>query len=254
MNRLHDLAEEACLNAWPAIHTLHYDGWLLRFGGGETRRINSVNVLHEGRLDLAAKIAHAEAAFRAHGLPPCFRIRSTDDPALDRALATRDYGLEGETCTVLMPSIAEALDLAATPPIDVEFTARPTNAWRAAHARFLGTPAAAIALRHRILGLIAIPTLYAACRNGAGAIVSAAYGAAHDRMISLQWVATDPALRQRGLAQRTLTALLTRAARDGLATAATLQVEADNDAALRLYRGLGFTADINRYHYRCDAA
>jgi ribosomal protein S18 acetylase RimI-like enzyme len=253
MNRLHDLVEEACLNAWPAIHTLHHDGWLLRFGYGETRRINSVNVLHPGRLDLDAKIAYAEAAFRAHGLPPCFRIRSTDDPALDRALAARSYGIEGETCTVLMPSIAEALDIAAASPIDVTCTLQPTNAWRAAHARFLGTPAAAIALRQRILGLIAIPALFAACRNGADAIVSVAYGAAHDGMISLQWVATDPALRQRGLAQRTLKALLACAARNGLATAATLQVEADNDAALRLYRGLGFTTDINRYHYRCCA-
>ena len=252
MNRLHDLAEEACLNAWPAIHTLHYDGWLLRFGGGETRRINSVNALHPGRLDLDAKITHAEAAFRAQGLPPCFRIRSTDDPALDRALAARGYGMEGETCTILMPAITETLDIAAAPPINVEFTTRPTNEWRAAHARFLGTPAASIALRHRILGLIAIPTLYAACRTGAGTIVSVAYGAAHDGMISLQWVATDPALRQRGLAQRTLKALLTRAARDGLATAATLQVEADNDPAIRLYRGLGFTADINRHHYRLN--
>ena len=254
MNRLHDRAEEACLNAWPAIHTLHYDGWALRFGGGETRRINSVNVLHEGQLDLAAKIAHTESAFRAHGLPPCFRIRSTDDPALDHALTARGYVVEGETCTILMPSIAEAIDIAATPPIDVEITTRPANEWRAAHARFLGTSAASIALRKRILGLIAIPALFAVCRNSAGAIVSVAYGAAHDGMISLQWVATDPALRQRGLSQRTLKALLARAATDGLASAATLQVEADNHPALNLYRGLGFTTDLNRYHYRCDAA
>ena len=34
--------EELTLNAWPPLQTQLYDGWLLGFSGGYTRRANSV--------------------------------------------------------------------------------------------------------------------------------------------------------------------------------------------------------------------
>ena len=79
--------EEACLNAWPALKEIFYDGWLIRLAEGETRRTNSVNVMGAGRYAVADKIAYCEAVYRAHGQPTYFRIRSNDDPALDALLA-----------------------------------------------------------------------------------------------------------------------------------------------------------------------
>jgi len=49
--------EETCLNAWPALQEVHYDGWLLRLADGKTRRTNSVNVLRHGSRPLSEKIA-----------------------------------------------------------------------------------------------------------------------------------------------------------------------------------------------------
>ena len=60
--------EEVCLNAWPALQEIHYDGWLIRLAGGQTRRTNSVNVINAGSRPLDEKIAFCEEVYRRHDL------------------------------------------------------------------------------------------------------------------------------------------------------------------------------------------
>ncbi len=243
--------EEACLNAWPALKEIFYDGWLIRLAEGETRRTNSVNVMGAGRYAVADKIAYCEAVYRAHGQPTYFRIRSNDDPALDALLAARGFRAEDETLTLFM-------DFASTPPQaadrDIEIIGQPPSLeWLAAHARFTGRPVAPIAddgdIRRRLLDLVGLPIAFAAARDGDGHIVSLAYGALHDGLVSLQWVATDPARRREGLSRAVLAALMGWA-RDQGATGACLQVVATNAPAIALYRQLGFDRELYRYHYR----
>ncbi|MBM6579656.1 hypothetical protein ILT44_05645 [Microvirga sp. BT689] len=62
MNSLPDIRlakriEEACLNGWPALREVVFDGWLIRLADGHTRRANSVNLLSSGTLPLDHKIA-----------------------------------------------------------------------------------------------------------------------------------------------------------------------------------------------------
>ena len=61
-------------------------------------------------------------------------------------------------------------------------------------------------------------------------------------------IEVDPAQRRQGLATLVMAALAERALDEG-ASAAYLQVEADNAGARALYDRLGFT-DHHRYHYR----
>jgi ribosomal protein S18 acetylase RimI-like enzyme len=62
-------------------------------------------------------------------------------------------------------------------------------------------------------------------------------------------VEVDPALRRRGLGSLVMAALASRALDEG-ASAAWLQVEADNSGARALYSGMGFGAHHAYHHYR----
>ena len=97
--------EEAALSAWPATQQIIYDGWLLRFGGGYTRRANSVTPLYESTLDLDDKITYCAARYRERDLRPVFRITPFDTSReLDRVLERRGYRQEA-------PSLTQVCDL-----------------------------------------------------------------------------------------------------------------------------------------------
>ncbi len=84
--------EEASLNAWPALSTYLFDGWLARFANGYTKRANSVTPLYPGVMDLDAKIEACEKLYRNQGLPPIFRLPAfVDDGEVDGRLAARGY-------------------------------------------------------------------------------------------------------------------------------------------------------------------
>ncbi|MEI0735556.1 hypothetical protein VQ056_00855 [Paenibacillus sp. JTLBN-2024] len=125
--------EEYSLNAWPALQTLVYGGWLLRFADGYTKRSNSVNALYnrdEERLE--RKIAKCEELYAKAGLPTVFKVTSFGPPSLDRALESRGYTLVDPSCNMFL----EDLDGSAKPLLtDAEVFAAPTSAWLETLAR-----------------------------------------------------------------------------------------------------------------------
>jgi hypothetical protein len=84
--------EEASLNAWPALQQMLYDGWVLRFAKGYTKRANSVNPLYPSTIDTAEKIAFCEACYGEQRLTPIFRITPFAPAGLDGMLEERGYG------------------------------------------------------------------------------------------------------------------------------------------------------------------
>jgi GNAT superfamily N-acetyltransferase len=247
--RLHAQVEETCMNAWPALKEIFYDGWLIRLANGQTRRTNSVNVIGRSVRALGEKIAYCEDIYRAHGRPSFFRVLSTGPRDLDRALADRGYAIEDETCTLYMnfrrrpPSVPEN-----EITLDVH-EKRPSQEWLEAHRRLSRrSPEEARAL-HAVLDNLAIPSVFGEARDEGGEIASVAFGAVHERMMCLQWVVTEPGQRRQGYSRATLAALLRRG-QDMGATGACLQVVAANLPAIRLYESLGFTCELYRYHYR----
>ena len=61
--------EELSLNAWPAMQTMLFDGWVLRSADGYTKRANSVYPLYDSKMDLDVKIGFCDSFYRDLGLP-----------------------------------------------------------------------------------------------------------------------------------------------------------------------------------------
>lgn len=56
--------EEYSLNAWPALQSFVYDGWLLRFAAGYTKRSNSINPIYKGESKkVLDKIKYCESIY-----------------------------------------------------------------------------------------------------------------------------------------------------------------------------------------------
>src|SRR5580693_6740913 len=82
--------EELSINAWPSLQTLVYDGWVLRFADGYTKRANSSNPLYEGVLDVDEKIDACEKLYSGRRLDTVFKLTTASHPAdLDRILSAR---------------------------------------------------------------------------------------------------------------------------------------------------------------------
>lgn len=233
--------EEMNFNAWPALRTVHYDGWVLRSTGGDSRRVNSVNPVTPGVLSLAEKIAAAEAIYARWGREAVFRLTPLADEGLDAALAARGYVVEA-------PTFVQVADIAAGQAGgDVPIFAAPDDGWIAAAAALRGlngTAAEVFAAQHRAVGVAcgwALVVLDG--RPAAVGVVAIERGWA-----GLLGIYVAPFARRRGLAQRVSRSLLQHAFVKG-ATQAWLQVEQANAPALPLYAEMGFRTAY-AYHHR----
>ena len=233
--------EETCLNAWPALREVLFDGWVLRFAEGLSRRANSANPL---RPVFRAALPECEALYGRLGLPTILRVLSLVDPGVDEQLAAAGYTREGESC-VLYASID---DFAAAADTGVRILSEPDPQWFAAMAALQQHTEEQAATYRRIVGQIAIPATFAALSVN-GDIVALAYGALHNRMLCYESVITDSRSRGRGYGRRVIIALAAWAKESG-AEGACLEVEAANIPARALYDAIGLRCELYRYHYR----
>jgi ribosomal protein S18 acetylase RimI-like enzyme len=237
--------EELSLNAWPALQTLLYDGWVLRFAGGYTRRANSVNPLYASSLPLEEKIAACEEIYRSQGLPVIFKL--TLEPRLadlDAELDQRGYQADAFTSVQLMDLQAGSFS-GDIPGFIVYETL--TEDWFSAFCALSGTPDRHLAPMRQLLNLI-LPRHSFAMLQADGRPVACGLSVQQDSFIGLYDIVVAREQRRKGYGRHIMEELLAQGQRQGAHTA-YLQVMLNNEPALRLYKGLGFK-EANRYWYR----
>ena len=245
--------QRVMMPSWGAVERGQLGDWVLRASSGYSQRGNSVVPVGDPRVPLADAVVEVEHWYAARGLPAKFAVAgpegfdAADDP-LGALLLARGYTLGSLTLnlTAATPTVA-----AADPggPA-VVMSAEPGDAWLRAHRGTRGTVPGAtesvlMGSPRQLFGHVAPGGglsqqlgVRAADAAGTTPIAVGRLGIASG-WAGLGAVWTDPAYRGRGLASHLTAQLADHARRDGIHLI-HLQVEHDNEGAVRLYRRLGF--------------
>lgn len=239
--------------AWGAIEREHLGEWELRASRGFTQRGNSVLPVGEPGVPLAEAVDRIEQWYAVRGLPARVALAGpvgfepTEDPLGTELLAR---GWTAGDRTLNLTASADTVAGADTPGPDVRVTHELDEPWLDAYARSrpLEREVAAQVLTGSPDQLFASIAVGGGLAQGLGLSTPASRTsrpAAIGRLAmahgwaGLAAVWTDPGLRGRGLATRVTTRLAAAARADGIRLL-HLQVEADNETAIRLYERLGF--------------
>jgi N-acetylglutamate synthase len=236
--------EEKALNAWPGLQQSVYDGWVLRFAHGYTRRSNSVIPLYRGEIDVERKIEKCEQSYGRKGMPSVFKMLPFARPAgLDRILDGTGYRREAET-SVQTCALA---GLRATCKHRVLTWEWPAEPWLEIYAGFSGLSPEDRPFLFSILGSIVPECRFVALVDD-GEPVSCGIGICEDGFLGIFSLVTAASERNRGFG-RQLIGWLADWGKEMGAETAYLQVMVDNEPARYLYASLGFR-ELYRYWYR----
>lgn len=236
--------EERSFNAWPALQTIYYDGWLLHFANGYTNRANSVKPIYASNEDTSQKITHCEAVYQVRKQKAAFKMTDFAQPVrLDDLLAERGYD-------VVTPTSVQVRSLAnVEPPIIDTVTIEPrlTDDWFKAFCRLNASPPRHIPTMRRMLASI-IPSACFASLCHQDEIAAIGMGVIERGYIGFFDIVTDERLRRQGFGAQLMLHLMHWGKSQG-AVGAYLQVVAANTPAVTMYHRLGFR-EIYQYWYR----
>lgn len=239
--------EELSLNHWPPLSTLLYDGWVLRFADGYTKRANSISPIYESVLDLEHKIEVCEQIYSANKLPTIFKITPFIPPSrLDHLLEDKGYSLIDPTSVLTLPlaDIPEPLLTSATIAED------PGTQWLEDYSRIADLTDRNKNTLKAMLSNIRTKKGFTSYTHE-DRVVSCGLGVIEREYIGLYDIVTDAHVRNRGFAEQMILNLLKWGKENG-ATSSYLAVVANNAAAQRLYSKLGYS-EVYKYWYRVKA-
>lgn len=237
------LYEELSMNAHPSIRTQVFDGWVLRFADGYTKRANSVNPLYPSEMAAEDKIDYCEKIYKSQGLAAVFKLTPLSFESLDRTLGEKHYEKVAPTNLMTKPIAPQAAS-----ETEATVTDKIGEVWQENFFRLNGVCGdSKIAAAKTIQGNILNKTLCASIVEN-GAVIACGLCVVEREYAGLYDIVVDTGYRGKGFGRAICRSLLDSAAKIGAKTA-YLQVIADNAPAVGLYNKLGFTY-CYQYWYR----
>ncbi|MEU2266325.1 GNAT family N-acetyltransferase [Streptomyces olindensis] len=235
--------------AWRPVESERLGDWELRAASGFTRRANSVLPLGDPGVPLDEALDAVRRWYGERGLPAYVQTATGAESTQELLCAElEERGWVREvTAELWVGALAPVADRGD--PAVVELSREAGEGWL---ARYQRKGVSEVALR--VLG--SGPSVWFATVPGAaeGAPPAAIGRCVVDgRWAGFAAVEVDPELRRQGLGTAVMAALARQALDEG-ASAAWLQVEADNAEARALYAGMGFAAHHAYHHYRAPDA
>ncbi|WSQ11640.1 GNAT family N-acetyltransferase [Streptomyces sp. NBC_01231] len=247
--------------AWRPVESERLGDWELRAAAGFTRRANSVLPLGDPGVPLDTALTAVRRWYEDRGLPAYIQTATGAEGTqellcaeLERRGWTREV-----TAELWTGALAPVADRAEASEVVLSWEA--DEAWL---ARYQRKGVSEVALK--VLGWGSPRSSEAESGGGpsvwfatvAGSSPGATPAAIGRCVVDGRWagfaaVEVDPEQRRRGLATVVMAALARRALDEG-ASAAWLQVEADNAGARALYAGMGFSAHHAYHHYRAPGS
>lgn len=241
--------EAVSFRSFPS-NTTYYDGtWAIRLTAGHpARRLNSVTPLDPSdNTGLEHRLELARRRFHGFGRPLVFRMSPLAPTELHDLLDREGWSREDETLVMAAPLDATAL-ACAVDQVPLKDTGRWVDAWLALN----NLEAARKPGMVEVLQAIKAETGLFLTETQAGDPQGAVRCVRDADLAGIFELVCAASLRGQGHGRSILTSALKWAMSRG-ASAAWLQVGAGNDAAIGLYRSMGF-AELYRYDYRCDPA
>lgn len=236
--------EEMSLNALPALENMVYDGWLMKFSKGYTRRANSIYPLYESSCDINKKIRKCEEIYNSKGLNVIYKVTSEAYPDnLDSILEKHGYKVDAPTSVQVLD-----LDNITEPENENLIVSTAVNEeWLDYFCRIDNVSDEKKEILETILKSI-IPEKYFILMQKDGKVIGTGLGVLEDDFVGVYNIAIDKDYRNKGFGKELVLSLLKIGKEHG-AKRSYLQVTLNNASALKLYSNIGFNEEY-KYWYR----
>lgn len=243
-NKLIKRIEELSINAWPALQTMIYDGWILRIADGYTRRANSINPLFDSAYHLDQKIELCEKIYLERNLNVVYKMTPSVCPNhLNEVLANKGYLAHGYTSVQLL----ELNQLEKPSILSIKRYETMNEVWLSDYCRLNNVNEINRSIMKRMLSSIVPKTCFISLLKE-DIVIACGLGVVEGTYMGLFDLVTDVHFRNQGYGEQLILSLLEWGKEHG-AKHAYLQVVLSNTPALGLYSKLGFQ-EVYQYWYR----
>ncbi|MFJ8068012.1 GNAT family N-acetyltransferase [Peribacillus sp. NPDC096447] len=237
--------EELSLNALPAMQTQIYDGWVIRFADGYTKRANSITPIYTSNENVKKKIWNCEQLYFAKNDKAVYKMTPQAKPInLDSVLEESGYVREGTT-SVQVFNLAETESPNDTNIIKYDHL---HDDWFHDFCLLSNINDHDQTILKKMLGNIIPKTCFMLLTDEGGTVTAGGLGVLEDEYIGLYNIITHENFRNQGKGAKLVRNLLHWGKENG-AKNAYLQVIETNAPALSLYGKMGFEEKY-KYWYR----